>query len=295
MASTTYQTETSRQRANKLIAQLKNDRTSFESHWRELGEHFAPRRTRFFVEDRNRGDKRNQKIINEVGQLAARTLRSGMFAGITSPARPWRRLTTPDPDLAEFGTVKDWLFTVNKRMATLDLRSNLYNALPTLYGDMGVFATSAMALVRDEIDGMRCYNFPVGSYWLGCDYRNIVNTFYREFQMTVRQVVTRFGDPNAPDKWKNFSTYVRNAWDQGRYEQAVNVAHLVHPNEAYDPKALDAKFKKYASCYFESANTTTGGGQTGGYVGGSAEGYLRESGVSRFNVLAPRWDRKSVV
>ena len=285
-----YLDETSRQRINKLVAQLKNDRTSFESHWRELGEQFAPRRTRFFVEDRNRGDKRNQKIVNEVGQLAARTLRSGMFAGITSPARPWRRLTTPDPDLAEFGRVKDWLYTVNRRMVTLDLRSNLYNALPTIFGDMGVFASSAMAVTEDEIDGMRCYNFPVGSYWLGCDHRNTVNTFYREFQMTVRQVVARFGDPKASDRWKNFSTFVRTAWEQGRYEQAVNVAHLIRPNEAYDPQALDAKYKKYASCYFESANTTTGGGLTGGYVGGSATGYLRESGMSRFNVLAPRWD-----
>src|SRR5512146_1611744 len=88
-----------RLRYAKLEAQLAQERLSFESQWRELGEQFAPRRTRFFEADRNRGDKRHGKIINESGMLAARTLRSGMFAGITSPARPWRRLTTPDPDL----------------------------------------------------------------------------------------------------------------------------------------------------------------------------------------------------
>jgi len=176
--------ETKRQRLNKLAAQLKNDRYSYEAHWRELGEHFAPRRTRFFVQDKNRGDKRHGKIINESGMLAARTLRSGMFAGITSPARPWRRLTTPDPDLAEYGRVKVWLEHVNKNMRTLDIRSNLYNALPTVFGDMGVFGTAAMGVFEDDDDGMRCFNFPLGSYWLACNQRNVVDTFLREFQLT---------------------------------------------------------------------------------------------------------------
>ena len=66
--------ETKRQRLAKLEAQLQNERFSFESHWRELGEHFAPRRVRFFAEDRNKGDKRHGKIINEHGMLAARTV-----------------------------------------------------------------------------------------------------------------------------------------------------------------------------------------------------------------------------
>ncbi len=283
--------ETKRQRLNKLGAQLRNVRTSYESHWRELGEHFAPRRTRFFVEDKNRGDKRHGKIINESGMLAARTLRSGMFAGITSPARPWRKLTTPDPDLAEFGKVKQWLSHVNRNMQALDQRSNLYNALPTVFGDLGVFGTPAMAVMDDDDDGIRCYNFPVGSFWLATNQRNVIDTCMREFSLTVRQIVTMFGKltaSGAPD-WSTFSPTLKSYWDRGQYEQQVWVTHFIYPNMDYDPNKLDAQYKKWSSCYYESAGSIVGS-MGGTYQAGNAQGFLRESGMDRFRVLAPRWE-----
>ena len=285
--------ETKRQRLNKLGAQLRNARTSYEAHWRDLGEHFAPRRTRFYSEDKNRGDKRHGKIVNEHGLLAARTLRSGMFAGITSPARPWRRLTTPDPDLAEFGRVKQWLEHVNKNMRTLDTRSNLYSGLPIVFGDTGVFGTSAMAVFEDVEDGMRCTNFPIGSYWLALNDRNVVDTFMHEFSMTVRQLVMKFGDPLASEahKWDNFSLAVRNYWDQGLYETELRVTHIIYPNMEYDPTKLDPKYKKFSSCYFESAGSVTGNAQLG-YTSADGQGqtFLRESGLDLFRILAPRWE-----
>lgn len=282
--------ETKRQRLDKQIALIKEDRISFDGHWRELGEYISPRRTRFFEQDRNRGDKRNQRIVNSHGTLAARTLRSGMMAGITSPARPWRRLTTPDPDLAEYGPVKEWLYTVNKRMTSVDLRSNLYNVLPTLYGDCGVFGTGAVAVIDDAEDMIRYYSFPVGSYWLATSYRGVADTCVREFQMTVRQLVTAFGDPLASEakKWEPFSLQVKNAFDQAQYEMPISVVAFVGPNVDYDPTKLDAKFKRFTSCYYESG-TMAGGSYASLNVGDQSK-FLRESGYDLFPILAPRWD-----
>lgn len=288
---TTY--ESKKQRLYRLGAQMKQERDSFDAHYRELGEHYAPRRTRFFDQDRNRGDKRNQKIINEAGMLAARTLRAGMTAGITSPARPWRRLTTPDPDLADFGRVKAWLDVVNKRMTTIDLRSNFYGAVPTLYGDDGVFGTAAMQMVEDDEDLVRYYTHPIGSYWLACNQRGVVDTFMREFTMTVRQLVTRFGDPEAgpSQRWEKFSWPVRTAWDNGNYEQAMAVLNFIVPNPDYDPTMLDAKYKRFLSCYFEQGATgMTGAGALTDLASMSDNRFLRESGYDRFPVLAPRWE-----
>lgn len=275
--------ESKRTRQAKLINQLKLTRLGYEPHWRELGEHFAPRRTRFFAQDQNRGDKRHGKIINEHGMLAARTLRSGMFAGITSPARPWRRVTTPDPELAEYGKVKQWLAQINKNMRTLDQRSNLYNALPTVFGDTGIFSISAMGIFEDEADGFRCYNFPVGSYWLACNNRHVVDTFYRELQLTVRQIVMEYGKLSASGvpSWDNFSPSLKALWDKGSYETPIMVGHLIYPNVDYNPKMLDAKFKKYSSCAFELATTR--------HSQGGGELFLRESGLNSFRILAPRW------
>ena len=282
-------TETKRQRLSKLEAQLMNERSSFESHWRELGENFAPRRVRFFAEDRNKGDKRHTKIINEHGMLAARTLRSGMFAGITSPARPWRRLTTPDPELAEYGPVKNWLYIVNKRMNTLTLRSNFYQVNPTLYGDMGVFAGGAIGAFQDVQDGMRFYSYPIGSYWLACNDRGVVDTFLYKYQMSVRQLVMKFGDPKASEanKWKNFSLQVKNSFDNGEYERFINVVHVITPNMEYDPRQLEAKYSKpYQSCYYELGMTGSTPNTDPAY-----DLFLKESGFDYFPILAPQWER----
>src|SRR5213594_342333 len=131
-----------RQRFELIRSKLLTVRSTFDKHWRELSDFILPRRSRFFVDDENQDNpRRTNKIIDSTGTRAARTLRSGMMAGMTSPARPWFVLSTPDPELAEFGPVKEWLHTVTKRMRTVFLKSNLYNVLSVVYGDMGVFAT----------------------------------------------------------------------------------------------------------------------------------------------------------
>ena len=156
--------ETRRQRFEKLRGQLTLDRASFLSHWRELGENILPRRPRFFTADNNRGDRRNGRIIDSTAVFAARTLASGMTSGITSPARPWFKLTTQDPDLAESSAVKDWLNQVQNRMNTVFGRSNLYEVLPTAYGDMGVFGTSVIYAEEDFDQVVRFWSIPIGSY-----------------------------------------------------------------------------------------------------------------------------------
>lgn len=278
---TAYRSEflTKRQEYEQVRAASWNERSTFDPHWRLLGDFIAPRRARFLITDRNKGDRRNQNIIDSTATFAARTLRSGMHAGITSPARPWMKLATPDPDLAEFGPVKEWLHTVTQRMLTVFLRSNLYNALPTVYGDMGVFGTAAMGVFDDDRELFRAYSYPIGSYALGVSNRQVVDTFVREWPMTVRQIVFEFGLDKTTNMidWSNISQTVRNMWDRAQYEQTVEVCRVIQPNSYHDPRKALSKFKRFASCTFEK--------------GESRENrFLRESGYDEFPILGPRWE-----
>ena len=54
---------TQRKHFDALRSRLETIRSTFEVHWRELGEYFFPRRPRFFTSDKNRGDKRSGKIV----------------------------------------------------------------------------------------------------------------------------------------------------------------------------------------------------------------------------------------
>lgn len=248
---------------------MKNERTSWEAHWKDLASFFLPRRGRFMFGEKSDGNKRHQNIINGRPLFAARTLASGMMAGLTSPARPWFRLTTPDPQLAEQGDVKFWLSDVEQRMRDVFSKSNLYQALPVFYLELGVFGTAAMAALEDDRDVIRFNPFTIGTYWLGQDAEGRCDTFSREYRSTVRQLVDKFGIDNV-------SQAVRDMYQRGDFEQWVDVCHLVEPNDERMQGMLDARGMLYRSMYWEKGRA------------GEPE-LLSEKGYRENPILAARW------
>lgn len=261
--------ETIKEQLLKQVALLNNDRSSFEPHWRELSDFINPRGSRFLVTDVNRNDRRNTKTVDPTATLANRTLSSGMMSGITSPARPWFKLATPDPEMMDYGPVKLWLEAVQRRMNEVYNKSNLYQSLPLLYSSLGTYSTGAMAVLEDDEDVIRTMMFPIGSYYLANSARGSVDTCYRKFTMTVRQLVMEFG-------MSNVSTSVKGLWESGSYETWIEVIHAVYPNIDRDTGKLDSKNKRVKSVYFE--------------VGGDSDKLLRESGFDEFPIMAPRWE-----
>ncbi|MGH5675904.1 portal protein [Klebsiella pneumoniae] len=261
--------ETLKEQLQKQQAQLTNDRSSFDPHWRELSDFINPRDSRFLVTDVNRDDRRNTKIVDPTATLAARTLSSGMMSGITSPARPWFKLATPDPDMMDYGPVKLWLEVVQRRMNEVFNKSNIYQSLPLLYASLGNYSTGAMAVLEDDSDVIRTMMFPIGSYYMANSARGSVDTCFRKFSMTVRQLVMEFGLNNVSDS-------VKGMWDSGNYESWIEVIHAVYPNIDRDTAKLNSKNKPVKSVYYE--------------VGGDSDKLLRESGFDEFPIMAPRWE-----
>lgn len=212
-------------RVERRLAQMKNERSSYESHWTELEENFAPRTGRW-LRDRSsntdRGRKQHHKIINATPLFCVDTLAAGMTSGNTSPARPWFRLTTPDPGLAELGSVKMWLHAVETRMRDVFSRSNLYRVLPSIYRDLGVYGTACMLAIEDKDDVVSFDHLEIGSYWLAQSNRKKIDVMYREFPMTVRQMVQEFGLANV-------SPAVQNLHANGQVEVWRDVRHAIEP------------------------------------------------------------------
>ncbi|MFM7945044.1 portal protein [Hafnia alvei] len=261
--------ETLKERLTKQLGQLETERNSFEPHWRDLSDFINPRGSRFLTSDVNRGDRRNTKIVDPTASMANRTLSSGMMSGITSPARPWFRLATPDPAMMNYGPVKQWLEVVQNRMNDMFNKSNLYQSLPIMYSSLGTYGTAAMAVLEDNEDIIRTYPFPLGSFYIANSPRLSVDTAYRKFSMTVRQLVMEFGIDKV-------SSSVKGMWESGTYEKWIDVVHAVYPNMDRDTGKLDAKNKRVKSVYYEES--------------GDNDKVLRESGFDDFPILAPRWE-----
>lgn len=284
--------KTKRQMYEVLRGQLETERSSFLTSWREGSDYLLPRRARFTLTEANRGDRRNQKIIDSTGTLALRTLRSGMMSGITNKAKPWFRMTTPDPKLAEVSSVKEFLHDLTNNMASILLRSNFYKTVGTMFYDLPTFGTAPVYIERDMDRVIHTQSFPVGSYMISADSKGRVNVFIRDFRMTVRQVVDKFGRKDGPRDeqidWTKFSMHIKQMYENGQRENWVDVCHIILPNSEYDPKKSLSKYKKYMSCYYERGNQNASAGTYGDPQ--DQDKYLSEMGYDYFPVLCPRWE-----
>ena len=265
----------------RIRALLWNERSTNEPHWRDLNDYISPRKARWFTTDRNKGDRRNQKIIDSTGTFSLRTLQSGMHAGMTNPARPWMKLITPDPEMNEYAPVKEWLHIVTQRMLTVFAQTNLYNALPVHYGCKGLFATAATGVLDDNDELFRCYSYPIGSYAIACDARGKIDQWAYECEKTVLEIVSTYlvdQSTNLID-WSNASPTLRSLWDRGDFNQMVPVTWLILPNINFDSRRpLDpARGKRFASVHIEKGQERE-------------DTFLRQSGFDDFPILVSRWD-----
>jgi len=248
--------------------QLKTERATWWSHWKEISDYLLPRNGRFFIQDRDKGWRRHNNIYDSTGTRALRVLAAGMMAGMTSPARPWFRLGVPDPDLMKYEPVKVWLNQVTQLMLQIYSRGNTYRALHSIYEELGAFGTAPSIVMPDYNDVIRHYTSTCGEYALACDYRGTVNTIYREFQKTVGEIVGEFG-------YENCSLTVKNLHDRGSLDAWVTIVHAIEPRIDRDPRMKDSKNMPFKSVYFE--------------LNSDKHQYLRESGFKVFPALAPRW------
>ena len=269
----------------RRLARLVNERQSWVSHWKELNEYILPRRGRFIGSALktqslpNRGDKINQKIIDSEATRALNTLVSGLMTGVTSPARRWFQLRTPDPEMMEYGPVKEWLSHVEDRMYEIFSESNFYQVLPYVYEEMSCYGTGALMQMNDFENVVRFQAFSTGEYCLAQDYTYTVNAIYRECQLTVEQIVTQYG-------LENCSQSVKDRYSKGDYDGWIEVVHLIEPNDLKggeywgdDIKTMfgdkrQAEMPYRMVCYEKAGNDNK---------------LLSSNGFPSFPVYAPRW------
>lgn len=265
-------TSSLQQRKERLEC-LKQEYTAkgWRAHHEELVKFIKPSLGRFLVTDQQTaGQKKHSEIINGKATWALRTLASGMMSGLTSPSRPWFRLTLEDDELAESGAVKAWLAQCETLLRTAINKSNLYDCLALVYLSVGCPGTAALHVEEDERRIFRGYVWPTGSYYLALGPTGEVDTCYRERTMTVGQVVQLFGlDKCRPA--------VREMYKSNKRDVALTIGHGIEPNPDMKSGAAGYRGKRWLSCWWDAAAS-------------NEDGFLRESGYDEFPIMAPRWE-----
>lgn len=244
--------------------------------WTDIRNYIAPRTARFPGEIINSGVRQDLNIINSSPRSAVRTLAAGMQSGVTSPMRPWFRLGTPDPDLQDFQPVKEWLFIVERLMRDVFSRSNIYDRLKSNYAILGCYGTSGLGIDEDEEDMIRARDFPMGSFKCSTSDAGRVTTLYRDVGMNAEQMIGKMCGGDYKLAQKKLPRTVMSAYDQGNYDFMYPLLHIMEPNRNFVHGSALNKFKRYASVWYDPAQ--------------SCEAVLKYSGYDDIPFMAPRWD-----
>ena len=252
----------------RKLNNLELERKSWEPQWRDLAAHFLPHRARFLNagDKTNEGDRRNNRLFDSTGRLAARTLASGMQSGLTSPARPWFQLALQNEEIAQRDDAKCWLHDTYTRMVAVFRASNFYEQVHTLYGELAVSGTGCMFVEEDPETVVRFKTLTVGEYSLDTDASGRVNTVYRRIRMTAAQILESWPDACPQD--------IRDKAEKDNQEW-IEVIHAVEPNKEHKAERKDGKSRPFTSVYMLNS-----GGKT----------ILEESGYYEFPALCPRWE-----
>lgn len=259
--------ETKLQYLDRRVQSLKGEYDEFLPQWRDIVYWQAPTRGRFLQEKKNQGENKYRHILNNVAGRALRDATSGIYAGTASPSTKWFTLETNDVSLMRVDAVRTYVYAVEEIMRNILRDSNFYSEYPTAIAELLLFGTSSLSQIFDFETVTHFYTHTIGTYYIGTNNKGQVDTFVLHRRMTARQIEQEFPDKvppalRTPDAMMSRTTY--------------EVTQLIEPNKNYDPKKLEARFKRFSSTWF---------------MRGQPEQYaiLRESGFDRFPTYVLRW------
>jgi hypothetical protein len=245
----------------------------YQLAWKSLHEDIAdyilPRRGNFV----NRGKpyessnvKRADAIINDTGTRANRILASGMQGGLCSPVRRWFRLGLDDSDLSKWGPVREWLAIAEDRVYRVYAGSNFYTEIHRAFEEQSGFGTTVIIQEENFDNIINFIVFTAGEYRLEDNEGGKVDTCYRHYWMTSRQMVAMFGAESVSDS-------ILNSYKKNPYEY-FEVIRCIRPRGTYYSGGSNRSMP-YESVWFEN--------------GGDTNKLLRISGYMERPFAAPRW------
>lgn len=252
-----YPWEAVRSHLEARLVMMRNWRLSWAQYWALLAAYIQPRRNTWFTEGAGigaqpvpnsmiRGLPINQNIIDPTGTQALRICSSGLFSGLMSPTRPWFKIRPAVQGLDDNDAVQRWCEIVEDRIYGVMAGSNFYEAGAQMFEDLVLYGTAPIIIYEDVEDLIRCYNPCAGEYYLGVGATFRVDTLYRQFVLTIAQIVDMFGLENCP-------TDVQQMWHSkgGSLEMERIVAHAIEPNFPINNNGTDVDLLKGDFTYRE--------------------------------------------
>lgn len=261
----------------KRLNELKSQRTTWESHWREIADYMRPNRndvqTTYYP-----GQKRNTQILDNTGMMATELLAGALHSMLMSPNMVWFQLKlknvggVDDDPLFNDEEVRKWLQESTHRMIDVFTASNFHTEAAEYLYDLCSICTAGLLVEEDDDHVVRFSAKPIKGLHVAENSKGIIDEVYREFEMTARQLIEQFGSKSLPDyivdKYKSHS------------EMKFAVVHAIYPL-SMDPDEKTSGGFKFISQYMVDE------------LHGGRESIIKESGFNENPYIVSRWEKTS--
>lgn len=249
----------------------KNERATIDPHFQNLADYFCPRKSNIIGGARTPDGAKEGQLFDGSGYYALDVAVKGQTSDIIPHDQEWFAFDPPQ-GLEDNYRVKQWCQEAS-RIARLLLGGSMFYAQGYEFAaDRTCFGTGNF-YIEETNDVKRPAVFrahPMGSYTIGENHDGFVDAVDREFRLTARQMVEKFGIDKVSKK-------VKEAYEAGKGKQDTQFAiiHSVYPrSEAMRIQGKrDGVNKAFASCYFER----------------DTKHMLRVSGYDEFPHSVSRW------
>ena len=249
-------------------AQLKDNRAKFEPDWTEA-QNYADNVVMNWEkpgEIPSRAKRYTSKPFNY-----NKTLIAGILGYAISPSLVWFKLSLENPDLLRGYGVKDWLENCEKELLAMFNRSNFYKETNPAIKDSTCIGHGTLFIDEGKDLRMRFTHFPANEIFLDVNAYGEIDTCFRWYADTLRNIVAFFGLDNVCDS-------MREAYqNQDRWNDSYEILMCVYPRENYNPEMKDNKNMPFACVYVDLAN----------------HHILLESGFHEFPFAVFEWEKYS--
>lgn len=234
------------------LENLRTHRSNWDAQWEEAAARLIPAHRNTFTDRggtqyRSPGQKKTELLFDSTAALALSRFASVIESLATPQGQTWHRLVPADESLARNRQVKVYLDRLNSILFRHRYRSaaNFVGQIQKTYMSYGAYGNGLLFVDGDLLDGgLRYKNLHLGEVYVAENHQGVVDTAYRSFHMTIRQIIDEFSeDGTIPESIRKMAS------DPNKMTEPFEIVHAVYPRDSYDPERRDGKGMPFASVY----------------------------------------------
>jgi hypothetical protein len=232
----------------KRKGKLKAQRGSWETHWQDLSNYVLPNSADFNLK-RSRGDKRTTLLYDSTGVHANEMLAAGLHGMLTNPASNWfsLRVKNDSQDTGSSSEAKQWLEdTTNVVLSEIAAPSVAFPShIHEYYLSLCSIGTACMFVGEPSTrEGISFRAIHIDEIFIAENADGIIDTVFRSFKMTVRQIVQKWGE-------ESLSPRIKRMYEKQEFDKEIDLLHCVYPRDDVDKGKRAATMLPVASVYID--------------------------------------------